>query len=56
MEGERVVLLNGENNISLIFDRRESHRGNHHDHEVECLDLVSLNAQAKSRAMDYTPS
>ena len=51
-----MVLHNGENDISLVFDGCESHRGDHHDHEVERLNLVSLNAQTKSRAMENTPS
>ena len=43
-----MVLHDGENDISLVFDGCKSHRGDHHHHEVERLDLVRLNAQTKS--------
>ena len=40
-----AVLHDGEDNVSLVFDRCESYRCNHHNHEVECLDLVTLDAE-----------
>lgn len=43
-----VVLHDGEDNVSLVLDRCESYRCNHYDHEVECLDLVTLDAGRNS--------
>lgn len=37
-----VVLHDGKNNVSLVLDGCKSHRRDHYDHEVEGLDLVSL--------------
>ena len=39
-----VVLHDGENNVSLVFDRCESHWCDHYDHEVERLHLLSFDA------------
>ena len=39
-----VVLHNGKDNVSLVFDGCESHRCDHYDHEVECLHLLSFDA------------
>ena len=44
-KNQNGVLHDGENNISLIFDGCESHRRDHYDHEVECLNFVSLDAE-----------
>ena len=38
------VLHDSKDDVSLVFDGCESHRCDHHDHKVECLDVVSLNA------------
>ena len=40
-----MVLHDGKNHVSLIFDGCKSHRCDHYDHEVECLDVVSLDAE-----------
>ncbi len=39
-----MILHDGKDNVCLIFDGCESHRCDHYDHEIECLDLVSLDA------------
>lgn len=40
-----LVLHDGKNNVSLVFDGCKRHWCNHYHHEVECLVRVSLNAQ-----------
>ncbi len=33
-----MCLHDGEDDVSLVFDRCKSHRCDHYHHEVECLD------------------
>lgn len=40
-----VVLHDSKDDVSLVFDGCESHWCDHYDHEVECLNLVSLDAK-----------
>lgn len=42
---ERTCLHDGKNNISLVFNGCESHGCDHYDHEVECLRLLSFDAE-----------
>ena len=53
-----VVLHDGKDNVSLVSDGCKSHRCDHHDHEVECLDLFSLRANmiSEPKAMKYIPN
>ena len=38
------VLHHSKDDVGLVFDGSESHRGYHHDHEIESLELVRLSA------------
>ena len=53
MEVERIMLVvvlhDSKDNVSLILDGCESHRCDHYDHEIECLDLVSLDADMSAK-------
>ena len=52
-----LVLHYGKDDVGLVFDGCESHRCDHHDHEIECLNLVSVDGQPmEPKTMKYTPS
>ena len=37
-----VLLHNSENNISLIPNRSKSHRRDHNNHEIKCLNIINI--------------
>ena len=41
-DGKMRPLHDGEDDIGLILNGCESHRCDHYDHKIECLDPVSL--------------
>ena len=44
-KGWREDLHDCEDNVRLIFDRGESYRRDHYDHEVKCLEVISIRAR-----------